>query len=187
MEKIKIDKDYKNLLEELKSIIDSGQKQAYKKVDNIKVQTYWQLGERVVREEIKYKERADYGKYLVDNLTIDLRVEKRLLHRIIRFYKIYPIVVTVSPQLSWSHYVELIEINNEKERKFYENKTIINSWSVRELRNNINSQLYQKTDNKEIEIIFKNTLPSVINIQTIFKPEYNLNFLTIPPSHQEDE
>lgn len=53
MEKVKINKDYKNLLEELKSIITKGQHQAYKAVDNIKVQTYWQLGERIVREEMK--------------------------------------------------------------------------------------------------------------------------------------
>ena len=49
------DKDYQNLLSDLKSIITKGQYKAYKAVDNIRVQTYWQLGERVVREELKQK------------------------------------------------------------------------------------------------------------------------------------
>ena len=55
------DKDYQNLLDELKSIIAQGQYQAYKAVDNIKVQTYWQLGERIIREELKHKNRAECG------------------------------------------------------------------------------------------------------------------------------
>jgi len=54
----------------LKSIIAQDQYQAYKAVDNIKVQTYWQLGERIVREELKLKNRADYGEYLIDSLAI---------------------------------------------------------------------------------------------------------------------
>ena len=66
------DKDYQNLLDELKSIIAKGQYQAYKAVDNIKVQIHWQIGERIVREELKQKDRADYGKYLVNNLALDL-------------------------------------------------------------------------------------------------------------------
>ena len=64
------DQDYKNILADLKSIITKSQYHAYKAVDNIRVQTYWQLGERIVREELKHKDRADYGKYLIDNLSI---------------------------------------------------------------------------------------------------------------------
>ena len=61
-----IDKqNYQYLLEELKSIISKGRYTAYKSVDNIKVQTYWQIGERIVREEMKFKDRANYGKYLI--------------------------------------------------------------------------------------------------------------------------
>lgn len=71
------DKDYKSLLAELKSIIAKGQYQAYKAVDNIRVETYWQLGERIVREELKQQDRADYGKYLIDNLAVDLKIPRR--------------------------------------------------------------------------------------------------------------
>ena len=95
-------KDYKSLLHELQSIIKKGQYAAYKAVDNIKVQTYWQLGERIVREELKHKNRADYGKYLINNIAVDLGIARRDLYRIIRFYHCYEKVGSVTPQLSWT-------------------------------------------------------------------------------------
>ena len=57
------------------------------------------IGERIVREELKHKERAEYGKYLVENLSADLEVEKSELARIVKFYRQYPIMATLSQQL----------------------------------------------------------------------------------------
>ena len=102
-------------------------------MDNIKVQTYWQIGERIVREEINNKDRAEYGKYLVNNLAVDLGISRRLLYQIYKFYKVYPIVHALSAQLSWRHCVCLIELSDSKERSFYKIKTINNTWSYREL------------------------------------------------------
>ena len=149
------DKGYQNLLSDLKSIITKGQYKAYKAVDNIRVQTYWQLGERIVREELKQKTRADYGKYLIDNLTVDLDIGRRLLYRIVQFCRTYPIVSALRTQLSWAHYRELIVIVDSKEREFYENKTIINSWSSRELQKHIKAKLYGNTPKKEIQAVFQ--------------------------------
>jgi len=126
------DKDYQSLIAELKSIIAKGQFGAYQVVDNIRVQTYWQLGERIVREELKQKNRADYGKFLIENLAVDLKIPRRGLYEIVRFHRIYPIVRSLTAQLSWTHYISLIEIENEHQRAYYENKAILNSWSVRE-------------------------------------------------------
>ena len=180
------DKDYRVLLQELKSILAKGQYTAYKAVDNIKVQTYWQLGERIVREELKHKDRADYGKYLVDNLAVDLNIQKRRLYEIIQFYRVYPIVRTVSAQLSWSHYIELIEIDNEKKRTFYQNKTIQNSWSVRILRKEIKANLYENTSKQEIEDAFKIKLPAV-DSQAVFKDTYDFRFIEMAPDRSEKE
>ena len=121
---------YKNLLNELKSILSKGQAKAYKAVDNIKVQTYWQIGERIVRDEIENKERADYGKHLVPQISFHLGINKRELYRIIRFYKLYPIVGSVTPQLSWTHYSVLVDIENSRERFFYQNRATNENWSV---------------------------------------------------------
>ncbi|MHB8904036.1 MAG: PDDEXK nuclease domain-containing protein [Patescibacteria group bacterium] len=180
-------KDYQNLLQDLKGIIANKQYQAYKAVDNIKVQAYWQIGERIVREEMKNKERAEYGKYLINNLSIDLDIESKLIYKMVKFYRVYPIVATLWRQLSWKHYAILITIFDNKERIFYENKIIANSWSVRELARQIKNRLYQKTDDKEIEELNKTKLPAVSDIKNIFKPDYDFNFLEIAPRHFEKE
>jgi len=180
------DKDYQNLLDELKSIIAQGQYQAYKAVDNIKVRIYWQLGERIVREELKHKSRAEYGQYLVESLTVDLKIKKRILYRIIQFYRLYENVSTLSTQLSWSHYVELIEIENDKIRLFYQNKAVQNSWGVRALRSEIKNQLYENTSKPEIEETFKTKLPAIEPYEA-FKDAYNFNFLGLDELHKEKE
>ena len=144
--------EYKTLLQELRDILSKGQYGAYKAVDNIRVQTYWQMGERIVREELKHKDRADYGEYLIKNLSKDLDIHRRRLYEIVKFYRTYPIVRTVSAQLSWSHYVELIEIVDNQERDFYERQAVLHSWSVRELRRWIKNRLYENTPKKESQL-----------------------------------
>ncbi len=180
------EKDYQTLLQDLKSIIAQGQYQAYKSVDNIKVQTYWQLGERIVREEFKYQERAEYGHNLIANLTVDLGYSRRLLYEIVKFYRIYPIVHTASAQLSWSHYGRLIEIGDEKERTFYQNQSIIHSWSVRELRRQIKAELYQNTPKKDIQAVFQTKLPA-IRPQEVFKDTYDFDFIELHADPDEKE
>ena len=180
------DKDYQNLLSDLKSIITKGQYKAYKAVDNIRVQTYWQLGERIVREELKQKNRADYGKYLIDNLTVDLDIGRRLLYRIVQFCRTYPIVSALRTQLSWAHYRELIVLEDSKEREFYENKTIINSWSSRELQKHIKAKLYGNTPKKEIQAVFQTQLPAV-RPQEVFKDTYDFDFIKLRSNPNEKQ
>jgi len=185
-DELRVSKDYQNLLQELRSIMSKGLYKAYKAIDNIKVQTYWQIGERIVREELKHQDRADYGKYLVENLAIDLTIKKRRLYEIVRFYRHYEIVRTVSAQLAWSHYLELIEVEDAKERLFYQNKTILNSWSVRELRKQINNKLYKKTSQSEIDNTLKSTLPQV-KLNEIFRDTYDFDFIELQPHEGEKE
>lgn len=97
--------DYQEILTEIQSLLERAKYQAYKMVDNIRVQTYWQIGERITRAELAHKERADYGEKLVVNLAEDLGFQKRIVYRMIQFYGCYQIVSMLSTQLSWSHYV----------------------------------------------------------------------------------
>ena len=99
---------YDNILEDVRSLIEKAQYRAYKTIDNLRVQTYWQIGERIVRGELEHGGRADYGKRLIENLAGDIGLSRRLLYDIVKFYKSYQIVQTVSAQLSWSHFVGLI-------------------------------------------------------------------------------
>jgi len=180
-----VTKDYQILLQELQSIINKGLNKAYKAIDNILVQTYWQVGERIVREELKHKERAEYGKYIIPKLANDLGFKKRRLQEIIQFYRAYPIVRSLTAQLSWTHYTRLILIQNEKERDFYQNKTSQNSWSVRQLRRQIKAKLYENTTPEEIEKTLQTKLPA-IEAPEIFKGIYNFNFLDIKTKDEHE-
>lgn len=179
-----ISKEYKNLVYELKDILNKGLYTIYKAVDNIKVQTYWQIGERIVREELKNKNRADYGKYLIEKLAVDLNFERRELYRIIKFYNFYSIVGSVTPQLSWTHYTRLVTIDNGKKRLFYQNKAIQHSWSVKELRKQMSNNFYEKTKPEEIESTLQ-TKFSAIETTEIFKDAYNFNFLDFKKNDKE--
>ncbi len=107
--KIEHTESYSGLLRDIKSIFEKGLTKANKAVDNIKVQTYWQVGERIVREEVQYQ-RADYGLQVIKQLATDLDIYERTMYRILKFYKIYPILTTVLSELTWSHYLELKEL-----------------------------------------------------------------------------
>jgi len=107
-------KDYNAILRDMKSLLERAKLQAYKAVDNIRVQTYWQIGERIVREELQHKERADYGERLIEKLTIDLEIQKSILYESMQFYKMYPIFHAVPRQLSWAHIISLIYIRNKE-------------------------------------------------------------------------
>ena len=171
--------DYNQILGDIRSILKKGVSKAYKAVDNLRVQTYWQIGERIVREELEHKSRADYGGYIITSLAEDLNIDKRLFYRIVKFYRLYPIVVTVSPQLSWSHYELLIGIDNIKIRKFYEVKTIDESWSVRQLQKQIRNDLYRHSK-EEGKVIVTQPIPQKpILPEDIFKDTYNFDFLTL--------
>jgi predicted nuclease of restriction endonuclease-like (RecB) superfamily len=179
-----VDKDYQALVQELQGILTTGQYTAYKAVDNIKVQTYWQMGERIVREELKNKDRADYGEYLVENLAVDLGIAKQRLHEIVKFYRVFPIIRTVSGQLSWSHYLELIGIDDDKKRGFYQNKSIQNSWSVRGLRKHIKSNLYENITPQERQETFQTKLPAETSLD-VFKDVLDFNPLGLESNDDE--
>jgi predicted nuclease of restriction endonuclease-like (RecB) superfamily len=147
------------------------------------------IGERIVREELKHKERAEYGKYLVENLSADLEVEKSELARIVKFYRQYPIMATLSQQLSWSHYRELITLKNENNRLFYQNTTIQHSWSVRELRYQIKFGLYERSTPKEVQDALIIKLPEV-DIYNVFVkdniPELDFGFAQLKSGKEKE-
>ena len=178
--------NYQHLLTDIQSLIDKGKYKAYKAFDNILVQTNWQIGERIVREELKQKGRAGYGKQLIFNLADDLGIKWQRLYEIIDFYKSYPIFRSVNGKLSWTHYVSLVEIKNERKRNFYEHKAILNSWSVRELKSQIKSKLFENIKPKEITEILKTKLPTV-NPQTIFKNTYDFQFIKLRAGEKEKD
>ena len=178
---------YEELLKDIHSLLERAKNQAYKTVDNLRVQTYWQIGERIVRAELEHKERLDYGKRVIEKLAKDLGFQKRDIYRIVQLYKAYPIVTSLMSQLTWTHYTVLITIENQEERRFYELQTIQNSWSVRELRKNIQSDLYKRTINENAPAIVTSTPPIPIPPEQIFKDTYNFDFLELQEGYSEKQ
>ena len=99
---------------------------------------YWNIG-KVIMEIQQGDERASYGEAVLEKLSQRLTDEfgkgfsSRNLRTMRKFYLTYPIWKTVSSKLSWSHYLELIKIEEEPKRSFYLNEAINSMWSVREL------------------------------------------------------
>jgi len=178
---------YNEILRDIRSLLEKATYQAYKAVDNLRVQTYWQIGERIVRAELEHKERADYGENVIERLAIDLGFQKRDIYRMVQFYKIYPIVTSLMSQLSWTHYTVLITIDDEEKRQFYEIQTVQNSWSVRQLKKQIKGNLYQRTlKEKEITTTISFPLMPILPEQ-VFKDTYNFDFLQLQNGHSEKQ
>lgn len=177
--------EYKLLLGDIKYLLDKARTFAYKAVDNIRVQTYWQIGERIARDELKHKGRAAYSKKAIAKLAADLGFSRVVFYRILQFYKTYPIVSTVPRQLSWSHLVELLGISSKQERQFYEALAIKNIWSSRELREQIQNKIFLKKS-KSLPMPMDITMASKTPDE-IFKNSYNFEFLKLSPSYNEGD
>ncbi len=169
---------------QLYTLLRNTQTKAYKAVDNIKVQTYRQVGERNVRHEIQ-SQRADYGQQVIKLLATDLDLPERTMYRILKFYKTYPILTTVLSELTCSHYLELIDIEKQDERQFYEVFAVKESWSVRVLQEKIKLNEYINFKDKGITTKFTNQqLPKP---DEVFKNTYNWNFIKLDEKHSEME
>jgi predicted nuclease of restriction endonuclease-like (RecB) superfamily len=188
--------EYQNLLGKISETYTFGQVKAVQAINVQLLETYWQIGQHIVEFEQGGKMRADYGKALITNLAKDLS----LLHckgfsvsnvkRFRQFYLAYPIGATASHQLSWSHIVELLKIDDALERSFYEKQTQIEKWNVRELIRQKNTALFQRlglSKNKE-EILQLSTQGQEISKPSdVIRDPYIFEFLKIPEGQLPSE
>ena len=137
-------------LSEIKDIISQSRNNAIRSVDYCRVQMYWSIGKRILEEEQQGKERADYGTYLLKNLSKELIPEYgsgfsvRQLELCRQFYREYPNANTLCSQLNWSQYKLLISISDIDKRLYYQLESVNNGWTKRELERQINSGLYER-------------------------------------------
>jgi predicted nuclease of restriction endonuclease-like (RecB) superfamily len=173
---------------EIKTLLASAKNRVYQNINSVMTQTYFEIGKKIVQEEQKGEKRAKYGKYILKNLSKELTKEFGRgysidnLENMRKFYLAYSKSETVSRkfQLSYSHYIFLSKIKNEQERNFYEIEAIENNWSLRELRRQFDSALYERLtlskDKKELkELSQKGQI--VQTPQDIIKEPYVLEFL----------
>ena len=144
-----------DILKDMRGIIESAQKAAYQAVNTTLVQRNWMIGYRIAEEELGGEERSEYGLQVIKKLSKELTTlygkgyDRGTLYRCLRFYKLFPeIVASVGQQsnilLSWTHYRILLQVEDEKARKWYEKEAFEQTWSVRTLQRNISSQYYYR-------------------------------------------
>lgn len=184
----------KNYIQDIKQILAQARQKAYTAVNAAMVEAYWQIGKRIVEEEQNGKERADYGKEIIQTISDEMTKEfgKGFTGRNIRnfrqFYLTFPnpeIWKTLSSKLSWSHFQRVLKVSDEKARMYYLREAAENTWSVRTLDRNISTLYYQRllsSDNKEI--VKNEMLEKTKNLQhntlDFIKNPAVLEFLNLP-------
>ncbi|MGZ3760311.1 MAG: PDDEXK nuclease domain-containing protein [Mucilaginibacter sp.] len=188
--------EYKELVLYISKAYSQGQQSAVQAINSSLVGAYREIGRYIVEFEQGGAERAKYGSELLPRLSKDLSVlhgkgfSLSNIKRMRQFYFAYPIGATVSHQLGWSHYVELLKLDDDLERSFYHQQIINERWSVRELKRQINASLFLRLaaskDKKSILQLSKHG-QTVAHPNDIIRDPYILDFLKIPEPHHYTE
>lgn len=189
---------YAALVTQIGKLLASGRKQVAALVNHTMVTTYWQIGKYIVEYEQAGHEKAEYGSQTLKRLSHDLTAaygrgfSQSNINKMRALYVAFPILETLSAKLSWSHYVELLKIDNPQERSFYLRETEEENWSVRELKRQMNSMLFQRlalSRNKE-EVLRLASEGQVIEApEDIVKDPYVFEFVGLPqlPVYKEGD
>ena len=143
------DDEINSIFDNIKDLVINSRNRVYSAVNTEMLSLYWNIG-KAIMEIQQGDERASYGETVLEKISQKLTAEfgkgfsSRNLRTMRKFYLMYPIWKTVSSKLSWSHYLELIKIEEKHKRNFYLNECINSRWSVRELQRQKNSLLYER-------------------------------------------
>jgi predicted nuclease of restriction endonuclease-like (RecB) superfamily len=195
-------RNYNNLLDKIANIFSEARGKVVREINRAQVLAYWEIGREIIEFEQKGKTRAEYGKELIDRLSKDLTEKigrgfsSTNLKMMRLFYQNFPIRQTLSdesqkpqtlsskfePMLSWSHYCELLKVEETLARSFYEQEAIQNNWSVRELKRQINSMLFERLSlSKDTKAVMKMAKKGQIveKPEDAIKDSYILEFLNL--------
>ena len=186
-ELIKNDYEINNTFDNIKELVINSRNRVYATVNTEMLNLYWNIG-KAIMEIQQGDERASYGETVLEKLSQKLTNEfgkgfsSRNLRTMRKFYLVYPIWKTVSAKLSWSHYLELIKIEEEPKRNFYLNECINSMWSVRELQRQRDSLLYERlvlSANKEKILELSQKGQIIKESKDLVKDPFVLEFLDI--------
>ena len=190
------DAGFDNLVNRIVSLVSETKNKLLRHIDDTLVITNWHIGEYIVEFEQEGNARATYGDGLLRSLSKRLTLQlgkgysRSNLQNMRRLYLLYPICQTVSGKLSWSHWLELLELDDDLERQFYENECMAQRWGVRTLRRQINSGLFMriaKSQDKKgvLELAEKGQI--IRTPQDVVKDTFVLEFLGIPKEKRYTE
>lgn len=180
--------DYDLLINSIGKLLESARSKIANNVNNVMVQVYWQIGKYIVEYEQNGKERAEYGKKLLQTLSQDLTVRygKGFSHSNInsmrKLYLTFPILQTLSVKLTWSHYQEILKLDDKLEISFYIKECENEGWNVRELRRQMKSMLFHRLaiskDKNQVLLLAKKG-QQIQTPEDILKDPYVLEFTGI--------
>ncbi|WP_448873231.1 PDDEXK nuclease domain-containing protein [Desulfobulbus propionicus] len=189
------------LIGDIRALIEETRSAVAVTVNTAMTLLYWRIGKRIC-EDILRKERAGYGDEIVATLSRQLTTdygggfsEKSLRHMIL-FSETFPeleIVSTLSRQLSWSHFKEIIYLKQPLQKEFYAEMCRVERWSVRTLRDKIASMLYERTAlSRKPEELARTELESLreqdrMTPDLVFRDPYVLDFLGLKDSYSEKD
>ena len=187
------------LISELRGLIEQARQHVAQTANSTLTLLHWRLGERI-RREILQGQRAQYGEEILPTLSAKLVPDygkgfsARNLARMVQFVEAFsdePIVATLSRELSWSHFVEILPLKQPLEREYYAEMCRIERWSVRTLRERIGSQLYLRTAiAKKPEAVVQAEISHLraggqMTPDMVFRDPYMLDFLGLPEGYSE--
>jgi predicted nuclease of restriction endonuclease-like (RecB) superfamily len=184
------------IYQDIRQLIEAAKGQVVSQINQTLVLTYWQIGKRI-KTEVLQDERAQYGAGIIKQLAAQLTRDygngfsHSSLTRMAKFYAYLPvqaIVATLSQQLSWSHFVELIKIEDELKRNFYVRLCSDAHWPVRTLRERIDCMLYERTTlSKQANAVIVQELAAPATPQIFLKDPYLLDFLDLKDNFTEKD
>ena len=190
-----------NYINEVKEILKNARQKAYTAINSAMVEAYWEIGRRIVEEEQRGKERAEYGKEIIKNLSKELTEEfgkgfgERNIRNIRQFYVLfsdYEKWKSLISKLTWTHIQKVLKVSDEKARIFYLTEAAENMWSVRTLDRNISTLYYNRIvasiDKKTVENEMKEKTKK-LQAKEFIKNPVVLEFLDLPTnmSYTENE
>lgn len=189
------------LLGDIRALIDTARQRAVSAVNSELTMLYWRIGQRIHTQVLEGR-RADYGEEVLPTLAAQLVKEYgnsfsvKNLRRMVQFAVTFPgeaIVVTLSRQLSWSHFVALLPLKEPHQRDYYVQVASSERWSVRTLRERIDSMLYERTAlSKKPEALIDQELATMRDAQRmspalVMRDPYILDFLGLRDTWQEGD
>jgi predicted nuclease of restriction endonuclease-like (RecB) superfamily len=187
------------LVQDLRQLIIDARRHAASVVNSALTLLYWRVGDRI-RRDVLQNERARYGEQILATLSQELIAEfgrgfdATNLTRMMKFAESFPdeeIVATLSQQLSWSHFRELLPLEQPLQREFYAEMCRMEGWSVRTLRGRIDSMLYERTAlSRKPEELARKELATLkrsgeVGPALVLKDPYILDFLDLQDHYLE--
>lgn len=194
---------YHQLIDSIEHLLAESKRQVASTINTILLNTYWQIGKYIVEYEQVGNEKAEYGSRLLRQISDDLTLRfgkgfsKSNIYQMRKFYLTFPKFQTASGKseirvpayhkLSWSHYFEILKADSDLEIRFYVNQCAKDNWSVRELKRQMKSMLFQRlalSKNKAGVLKLAEKGQQFQSPEDIIKDPYVLEFLNLPQKEQ---